>query len=273
MSSSQSLPEHLRTHLSLLVRASIVLHFVALAAIAVAPAAWPWYVAAVLIDHAILVTQGLWPRSQFLGRNHTCLGKIGMASDSIALTIDDGPDPEVTPRILELLERAGAKATFFCIGERACRHPELIREIVQAGHAVENHTHHHSPLFWFYGIGRLRREIELAQTHLTALALRPPRFFRAPAGLRSPLLDPVLQRLGLQLVSWTRRGYDTREQQPRMVAERLTRGLVAGNILLVHDGNAARDAHGTPIVLEVLPLVLAAAQAKGYQWVLLRDVL
>ena len=273
MNSSPSLPGQRRTHLSLLVRASIAVHLVALAAMVAVPGAWPWCIAAILVDHAVLVTQGLLPRSQLLGRNSTCLGSAGAASNSIALTIDDGPDPEVTPRILELLARSGAKATFFCIGERACRHPELIREIVQAGHAVENHTQHHSPLFWFYGVGRLRREIELAQTHLTALALRPPRFFRAPAGLRSPLLDPVLQRLGLQLVSWTRRGYDTREQQSGVVAERLTRGLAAGNILLVHDGNAARDAHGTPIVLEALSLVLAAARTKGYQWVLLRDVL
>jgi len=138
---------------------------------------------------------------------------------------------------------------------------------------VENHSENHSPLFSFFGIGRLYREVLAAQTSLTALAQRPPRFFRAPAGLRSPLLDPVLQRLGLRLVSWTRRGYDTRERRPDVVAARLMRGLTDRDILLVHDGNVARDIHGVPVVFEALPLLLAAARLKGYRWVLLRDAL
>jgi len=259
--------------LSLLVRASIALHASALGVVVIAPTTWLWCVGAVLLNHFILVAQGLWPRSQLLGYNCTRLPQQDGAPPRIALTIDDGPDPEVTPQILEMLEKAGVRATFFCIGERARRYPELMREIVRFGHAVENHSENHSPLFSFFGIGRLYREVLAAQTSLTALAQRPPRFFRAPAGLRSPLLDPVLQRLGLRLVSWTRRGYDTRERRPDVVAARLMRGLTDRDILLVHDGNVARDIHGVPVVFEALPLLLAAARLKGYRWVLLRDAL
>jgi peptidoglycan/xylan/chitin deacetylase (PgdA/CDA1 family) len=89
-----------------------------------------------------------------------------------------------------------------------------------------------------------------------------PTFFRAPAGLRNPFLAPVLHREGLTLASWTRRGFDTRERDAARVLQRLTRGLAAGDILLLHDGNAARDAQGRPVILDVLPALLAALRRE-----------
>jgi peptidoglycan/xylan/chitin deacetylase (PgdA/CDA1 family) len=108
------------------------------------------------------------------------------------------------------------------------------------------------------GPAGFRRELAAAQQTLAAITGRPPRFFRPPAGVRSPLLDPVLHSLGLQLVTWTRRGFDTRRRNPDHVARRLQDGLGAGDILLLHDGNAARTDHGRPVVLEVLPRLLDA---------------
>ena len=90
-----------------------------------------------------------------------------------------------------------------------------------------------------------------------------PRYFRAPAGLRNPFLDPALQRLGLELVSWTRRGFDTARREPAGVVARLTRGLAPGDILLLHDGNAAHTARGTPVILEVLPTLLRRFRDAG----------
>ena len=88
-----------------------------------------------------------------------------------------------------------------------------MREIVRRGHAVENHSQHHSTAFGWYGPARLRREIAAAQGTLAALAGRTPAFFRAPFGVRNPFVDPVLARLGLTYVSWTRRGYDTVDER------------------------------------------------------------
>ena len=117
------------------------------------------------------------------------------------------------------------------------------------------------------------REIGAAQAVLGELAGSAPRFFRAPAGFRNPFLDPALARLGLQLASWTRRGYDTRSRDAVAVSARLTRGLAAGDILLLHDGNAARTSNGVPVVLEALPRLLEAARAAGLSPVTLRAAL
>jgi peptidoglycan/xylan/chitin deacetylase (PgdA/CDA1 family) len=181
----------------------------------------------------------------------------------VALTFDDGPDPEVTPRVLDLLAERGARATFFCIGRRARAHPEIVAEIVRRGHEVENHTWSHPNSFACYPPGPMRREIVRAQEALAETAGRRPRYFRAPAGIRNPLLDPLLHAQGLTLVSWTRRGFDTVAREPERVARRLLRGLAGGDVLLLHDGSAARDRQGTPVVLEVLPRLLDALEDRG----------
>jgi len=227
----------------------------------------------ILANHGLLTLIGLWPRSQWLGRNWTRLPATAAAQNLIALTIDDGPDPEVTPQVLEILERHGAKATFFCIGEKAARYPELCRDIVRRGHAVENHTQHHSHYFAFLGPGGLAHELQTAQTTIAAITGRTPLFFRAPAGIRSPLLDPVLAEVGLQLVAWTRRGFDTRVAQPTVVERRLMRDMKAGAILLLHDGNSARSASGVPVIVAVLPALLTAAAAAGLRTVTLAEAL
>jgi peptidoglycan/xylan/chitin deacetylase (PgdA/CDA1 family) len=189
----------------------------------------------------------------------------------IALTFDDGPDPEVTPRVLDVLAAHGARATFFCVGGRARRHPGLVRDVAAAGHAVENHTEHHSTGFAWYGRARLRAEIDAAQRTLAALAGRAPRYFRAPFGMRSPLLDPALAQLGLRLVSWTRRGYDTRDADAARVLGRLVRGLAAGDILVLHDGVATGRPMPANTALAVLPALLQHVRAAGLRPVTLRE--
>ncbi len=239
-----------------LVKASLLLLIVATAITAWQPKLWPWTLGAVCIDHLLLTAAGLWPRSTMLGHNVVRLPARAAERGAVAITIDDGPDPEVTPHVLDILDRYSARATFFCIGELAERHPELCREIIRRGHAVENHSQFHNHLFSLFGPKRIYREIQLAQTALAGVTGQAPRFFRPSAGLRNPFLDPVLARVGLQLVSWSKRGFDTRESDPDNVLKRLVRDLKGGDILLLHDGNAARTTQGTPVILEVLPRLL-----------------
>jgi len=228
-----------------------------------APASWPWAVAAIAANHAALTAGGLWPRSRWLGSNWTRLPAHAAARREIGITIDDGPDPAVTPAVLDLLDAHPAKATFFCIGTEARAHPALCREIVRRGHSVQNHSDRHSPGFSLLGPKAMGREIAAAQASLAEITGELPRYFRAPAGLRNPFLAPVLQRLDLQLVSWTRRGFDTVRREPTDVLARLARGLAAGDILLAHDGNAARTQDGSPVLLAVLPELLARARSLG----------
>jgi len=253
-----------------LIRMSIALHLLALIGVIAEPGQWPWALGVVLADQALLVLVGLWPRSQWLGPNWTQLPAASTSRNEIALTIDDGPDPVVTPQVLDILDRHAAQVTFFCIGERAARYPDLCREIARRGHAVENHSQHHRHHFALLGRSGFMRELQAAQDTLTTITGQCPLFFRAPAGLRNPLLDPVLARLGLRLASWSARGFDTRIGDARRVKHRLLRGLRPGAILLLHDGNAARTLDGIPVILEVLPTVLAAAKRANLRFVTLR---
>jgi peptidoglycan-N-acetylglucosamine deacetylase len=234
------------------LKASAALH-VGAAAAALAPGVWPYSLGVLALNHALLTGAGLWPRSRLLGPNLTRLPPSAANQQLIALTIDDGPDPIVTPKVLELLAAHKVKASFFCIGSKAMQHRELVQEIVRQGHTVENHTQHHTHHFSFMGMKAFEREIGAAQDHLSAITGRAPRFFRAPAGLRNPLLDPVLHKLNLQLATWTRRGYDTRSSDERAVKARLLKNLSAGDILLVHDGNAQITGANQAIILAVLP--------------------
>lgn len=236
------------------------------------PPAWPWALGAVAANHAFLTALGLWPRSTLLGQNMLRLPHEAAQRSEVALTLDDGPDPRVTPAVLNLLDRHGAKASFFCVGAKAVACPDLIREIIRRGHGVENHSNLHSNWFSLYGPRRLRREIEAAQATLSELSGRAPQYFRAPAGLRSPLLDPIVARLRLRYVAWTRRGFDTVTCDATRVLGRLTRGLVAGDILLLHDGSSAATPSGRLVVLEVLPRLLEQFAARGLRCVSLPAV-
>lgn len=255
------------------VRASVAVHVAAAGAAALGPEFWPWAAGAIAANHAAILAGVLLPRSGLLGSNWNRLPRAAAARGALALTFDDGPDPAVTPRVLELLERHGAQATFFCIAERAAKHPQLVRAIAAAGHRVENHSLRHRHDFALLGPGRYLREIQAAQELLAQACGSAPLFFRAPAGLRNPFLDAALARLGLQLVSWTRRGFDTRMRDAATIAARLTRNLAAGDILLLHDGNCARARDGTPVVLDALPRVLEAVRAAGLHTVTLRAAL
>lgn len=244
----------------LFVKGTLGLH--ALAGVGLLTPAWPWSLGALAANHALIAATGLWPRSSWLGANLTHLPR---QRPEVAITIDDGPNPQVTPAVLDLLDELQTQATFFCIGEHAQRHPALAREIVRRGHALGNHSQHHRHHFSLMGPAQLRREIATAQATLEDITGYSPRFFRAPAGLRNLFLDPVLHELGLRLASWTRRGFDTRTGDADRVLRRLTRALAAGDILLLHDHHAALSPAGRPVLLEVLPPLLAAIRAQGLQ--------
>jgi peptidoglycan-N-acetylglucosamine deacetylase len=253
--------------------ASAVVHGGAVATALVHPPAWPWALGAVAANHMVLTAAGLWPRSRLLGPNWTHLPAASAARSEVALTIDDGPHPEVTPHVLTQLAEHRMLATFFCVGERVERYADLAREILRQGHTIENHSQRHRHNFSLLGPGGMRTEIARAQDSITRVTGSTPQFFRAPAGLRNPFLDPVLTDLNLRLASWTRRGFDTVNGDPDAVYQRLTTSLRGGDILLLHDGNAAAGATGRPVVLEVLPRLLATFRARQLTPVTLRGAL
>jgi peptidoglycan-N-acetylglucosamine deacetylase len=248
---------------------SAALHAGALIALFMWPQQWALILAAVLLNHVVLAAIGIWPRSTLLGANMLRLPQAAVARNEIALTFDDGPDPEVTPRVLDILDAHGAKASFFVIGDKAAAQPGLIRDIVKRGHSIENHSRGHSKAFGFFAWTALRDDIRAAQEIIAGITGERPVFFRSPMGIRNPMLEPVIARLGLRYITWTRRGFDTVSDDPGIVLERLSRKLAAGDILLLHD----RKSRSRAIVLDVLPPLLDRIAAAGLKPVTLRAAL
>ncbi len=245
------------------LQASILIHAGALTIVLFAPALWLSALAIIVLNHVFIGAAGLWPRSRLLGANIVSLPAAAAERREVVLTFDDGPDAEVTPQVLDILDHHQVRATFFCIGERAASHPEICRNILARGHTIENHGQRHRHYAALSGAGGWKREVGDAQKTLEQITGRRPQFFRALAGLRNPFLDPVLKRFGIRLVSWTRRGYDTRCGNADIVLGRLTRRLGPGDILLLHDGHSARSTNGIPVVVEVLPRLLAELAARN----------
>lgn len=268
-----SLPGTASWRMPWLLRGTLAWHVLALVAWLWQPSQWPWALAAVVLNHGLLTALTLWPRGGLLGPNVRRLPAASVARREVALTIDDGPDPQVTPQVLDLLDQAGIKATFFCVGQTVLAYPDLARAIVRRGHELQNHSATHRHHFSLLGLGGYAREVGRAQDVIEQVTGSRPTCFRAPAGFRNCFLDPVLFRHGLHLVSWTRRGFDTRDGTAAQVLKRLTQGLAPGDILLLHDGHAGHTATGQALILAVLPPLLARGAAEGLRWVRLGDAL
>jgi len=262
-----SLKERLRA--SPLLRASVVVHGAGAVALALSPQSALPIVATLAANHVVIGTAGMFPRCGWLGPNLTRLPDEAASRRLVALTFDDGPDPEVTPRVLALLAAAGQRATFFCIGEKALARPDLVREILAGGHGIENHSYGHPNGFALGGPRRMAEEIARAQDAFARSGAGRPSFFRAPAGIQNPFLHGVLADAQLRLVSWTRRGFDTVSRDAGRVSGRLIRNLRAGDILVLHD----RFARGNRVVLDALPPVLAALKQRRLQSVPLHEAM
>jgi peptidoglycan/xylan/chitin deacetylase (PgdA/CDA1 family) len=173
------------------------------------------------------------PSAQGLVRVYT---RFVSAERAVWLTIDDGPDEHDTPLILDLLDRHSARATFFVIGERAARWPELVQEIQRRGHQIAHHTHTHpAASFWCASVDRVEAELDRTLDVLRRMGIRP-QLFRAPVGIKHLFLARALEARGLYCVGWTLRSGDCRAHSPERLVERMARHLQPGTIVLLHEG-------------------------------------
>jgi peptidoglycan-N-acetylglucosamine deacetylase len=212
-----------------------------------------------LLSHAPFWWATFWPRATLFGPN---LARLSTQDKNVWLTIDDGPSAD-TLVILDLLDAHDAKATFFLVGERAARHPELVREIVRRGQDIGNHSMTH-PSAWFWALGpkRLAREIGRTQDTLQAITGTAPRWFRGVVGMSNPFVFAALKRHGLARVGWRARGFDGVSPDVTRVVTLIERDLAPGAIVLLHEGAA----HGGNI--ETIRLLLQRLSALGYRAVL-----
>lgn len=180
----------------------------------------------------------------------------------VALTFDDGPDPKHTPAVLDVLERAGVKATFFVIGTKAEAHPEVVRAIVARGHTVGVHGYSHDRLFSLRGARRVRKDLERAIATLERITGERPSLFRPPIGHTNPTIARVAEQLGLVTIGWSARARDGLPgTKPADVVARIRRDLEDGAIVLLHD--AAERGDRDPPAVAALPELLDAIAGEN----------
>ncbi|MDL2330223.1 polysaccharide deacetylase family protein [Desulfosarcina sp. OttesenSCG-928-A07] len=153
---------------------------------------------------------------------------------AVALTVDDGPDPATTPRLLALFNRHGVRATFFVLGKQVRAYPELVRAISDAGHTIGNHSFSHRTAIAFRDRRYLYEEIAATQTELSRLGI-VPRLFRPPVGITYPGMGAVLESLGLVAVTFNRRAFDFGNRSLGGLAARVLSRIQPGDIIMVHD--------------------------------------
>ncbi|WP_269526295.1 polysaccharide deacetylase family protein [Coraliomargarita parva] len=180
------------------------------------------------------------------------------------LTIDDGPDPVDTPQLLELLDRYEAKATFFMIGRRAARNPELVKEVLRRGHSIGCHTHTHPTCdFWYAGRKRVAHELDRALSVLNQPG-RVVRLYRSPVGIKNFFLAGGLKRRGLVCVAWTVRSGDGVGKNPDAIVAHSLKNVRPGAILLMHEGPDVAP----EVRVRAIERVLEGLRTQGYRCIL-----
>lgn len=183
----------------------------------------------------------------------------GSASEKVVyLTFDDGPIPEVTPWVVDLLQQQGIQATFFCVGENVARYPYLLHHLLDCGHQVGNHTFHHVPA-WRLSFPEYLNEIEMAQKVI------PSPLFRPPHGKLWPWQMPALKRRFSKIVMWDvlTKDYD-RRLSPDEVVDNVIKYVRPGSVIVFHDSLKA-----WPNLQEALPRSIIWLQQQGYRFELI----
>jgi len=210
-----------------------------------------------------LVLQAYWVRWDLSGAS---LRGGRPEGRQVALTFDDGPGPD-TPAVLDALDAAGVRATFFVLGTAAVARPELVREVARRGHLVALHGYSHRKLH-FASPREVADELDRGRDAIRAAGVEPAPYFRAPHGFKGPILGRALRRRGLTLVGWTRGVWDTERPGADAIAERACDRMRGGEILLLHDGC------GTPGIdprrdqtAAALPAIVRRWRDAGYELV------
>jgi peptidoglycan/xylan/chitin deacetylase (PgdA/CDA1 family) len=226
----------------------------------------PTLFAIAVIVFAIVAGLGVaFPQLSFFGP-YICKGNA--TQKRVALTFDDGPDARSTPALLDLLREAGVSATFFCVGDRVSAHRELATRIVSEGHLLENHSFAHSNATNFFGLGRLRDELQRTQDAVKEATGRTPTLFRPPMGLSNPNTFRAARAVGLKVIGWSVRSLDTMTPDSERVAQRVMGRLSPGGIILLHDGNIPAKR-----LVMTVRLLLSNLKQSGYEVVRLDKLL
>jgi len=155
--------------------------------------------------------------------------------NEIALTFDDGPSPEFTPKVLKLLKQFNAKATFFLIGKNTEKYPELVNQIIAEGHNIGSHSYAHTNNYGFLSRNEVTKDIMKSQKILFEITNKRVQFFRPPFGVTNPNIARAVKNLSLKTFGWSVRSYDTVAKNSETVFKKVTSNLKRGDVVLLHD--------------------------------------
>jgi peptidoglycan-N-acetylglucosamine deacetylase len=215
-----------------------------------------------------LAYAALYPQSQLFGSVLVAPAK----PNEIALTYDDGPNDEVTQRLLEVLAKHQAHATFFLIGRFVRQRPALVREIAAAGHLIGNHTMTHPLLAW-QSAARIRQELTDCNAALEDTLGAPVRYFRPPHGARRPFVLRTARELGLTPVQWNVTAFDWNPLPPDQITANVVQGITrnqqrgrSSNVLL-HDGGHTALGQPRMATVEATDSILQRYKPSGTNFV------
>jgi peptidoglycan-N-acetylglucosamine deacetylase len=187
---------------------------------------------------------------------------------ALALTFDDGPNPEATPQILEALAARRVKATFFVLGRHAEMWPELVARVAAEGHSIGNHGYYHRKLH-FKSPRYVHEDLALGTRAIEQASGIHPRLFRAPHGFRSPWVTAIAGSLGQRTVGWSLGVWDSDRPGVEAIADRTVNGARSGSILLLHDGDGYDPAGDRTQTARAVPLIVDRLLDAGYRFDLL----
>lgn len=160
-----------------------------------------------------------------------------ITENAIALTFDDGPNQEFTPKFLELLAQYNAKATFFCIGKNVEKYPDIVKKIIENGHEIGNHSYAHSNNYGFLSAKKIVLDLKKTQQLIKAETGKKNAIFRPPFGVTNPNIAKAMKQLNLQSIGWSIRSLDTVAKKPEKVFQKIKKNLKNGDVILLHDSS------------------------------------
>lgn len=183
----------------------------------------------------------------------------------VAVTFDDGPDPIQTPKVLQILKEQQIPACFFCIGHKVTGNESLIRQIIDDGHLIGNHSFTHTGHFPLYSLSQMKKDMQACQSALEQVTSQKIRLFRPPFGVTNPTIAKAVRILGYTPIGWNIRTFDTQHPSKEKVLRRIRTRLRPGSIILLHDRMPDSDL----LLKEILNLI----KEQGYTVVRLDKML
>jgi peptidoglycan-N-acetylglucosamine deacetylase len=219
--------------------------------------------AAGIVVAAAAVHGVYYPNSYVFGRP---ISRVTGKGRVVALTFDDGPNPDATPRILDALAARNVKATFFVLGRHADRWPELVKRVADEGHTLGNHGWHHRKLH-VRGPGYVRQDLTLGTESIERASGVRPAIFRAPHGFRNPWVTPIAASLGQRTIGWSRGVWDSAKPGVDAIVRRTVDGARPGSIMLLHDGDGYDIDGDRRQTADAMPRILDELLAGDYTFV------